>query len=96
MILICARVFCDPKISRKLKGECDCYKAMYACSCFGEITVKNGFLSYQMVLHLEASYKIKLNEESVHLACRFHGHPAFICYIDLNVTLEGEDIIYTL
>lgn len=39
--------------------------------------------------------KIKLNEESVHLSCRFHGHPAVICYIDLNVTLEGEDIIYT-
>lgn len=39
---------------------------------------------------------IKLNEESVHLACRFHGHPAFLFYIDLNVTLDGEDIIYNV
>nr|YP_009568942.1 RNA polymerase beta subunit [Physena sessiliflora]YP_009569479.1 RNA polymerase beta subunit [Physena madagascariensis]QBC68861.1 RNA polymerase beta subunit [Physena madagascariensis]QBC68937.1 RNA polymerase beta subunit [Physena sessiliflora] len=39
--------------------------------------------------------KIKFNEDLVHPTRTRHGHPAFLCYIDLYVTIESEseDII---
>uniref|UniRef100_UPI0030E2003D RNA polymerase beta'' subunit n=1 Tax=Petrorhagia saxifraga TaxID=46121 RepID=UPI0030E2003D len=44
--------------------------------------------------HVRAPYngKIKFNEELVHPTRTRHGHPAFRCYINLYVTIEGEDI----
>nr|YP_010528463.1 RNA polymerase beta'' subunit [Tylosema esculentum]UXW65277.1 RNA polymerase beta'' subunit [Tylosema esculentum] len=40
--------------------------------------------------------KIKFNEDLVHPTRTRHGHPAFLCYIDLYVTIESEDIIYNV
>nr|QVX28740.1 RNA polymerase beta'' subunit [Poiretia bahiana] len=36
--------------------------------------------------------KIKFNENLVHATRTRHGHPAFISYIDLYVTIESDDI----
>nr|YP_009529518.1 RNA polymerase beta' subunit [Celtis biondii]AXX76797.1 RNA polymerase beta' subunit [Celtis biondii] len=38
--------------------------------------------------------KIKFNEDLVHPTRTRHGHPAFLCSIDLYVIIEGEDIIH--
>nr|YP_010629454.1 RNA polymerase beta'' subunit [Begonia meyeri-johannis]WBN96410.1 RNA polymerase beta'' subunit [Begonia meyeri-johannis] len=38
--------------------------------------------------------KIKFNENLVHPTRTRHGHPAFLCYIDLYVTIESEDILH--
>nr|UYP39167.1 RNA polymerase beta'' subunit [Dioscorea membranacea] len=43
-----------------------------------------------------SSGKIKFNEDLVHRTRTRHGHPAFLCSIDLYVTLEGRDIIHNL
>nr|YP_010512473.1 RNA polymerase beta'' subunit [Luetzelburgia bahiensis]UXL83797.1 RNA polymerase beta'' subunit [Luetzelburgia bahiensis] len=46
--------------------------------------------------HVRAPFngKIKFNEDLVHPTRTRHGHPAFLCYIDLYVTIESDDIIY--
>nr|YP_009129770.1 RNA polymerase beta'' subunit [Vanilla planifolia]YP_009456223.1 RNA polymerase beta'' subunit [Vanilla pompona]AID52206.1 RNA polymerase beta'' subunit [Vanilla planifolia]AUJ22491.1 RNA polymerase beta'' subunit [Vanilla pompona]QII90214.1 RNA polymerase beta'' subunit [Vanilla planifolia] len=36
--------------------------------------------------------KVKLDEDLVHPTRTRHGHPAFICFIDLYVTIESRDI----
>lgn len=48
--------------------------------------------------HVRAPYngKIKFNEDLVHPTRTRHGHPAFICYIDLSVMIESEDIIHSV
>nr|YP_009687008.1 RNA polymerase beta subunit [Klainedoxa gabonensis]QDW75755.1 RNA polymerase beta subunit [Klainedoxa gabonensis] len=38
--------------------------------------------------------KIKFNEDLLHPTRTRHGHPAFLCYIDLYVTIESQDIIH--
>nr|YP_010157869.1 RNA polymerase beta'' subunit [Dioscorea persimilis]QGQ61651.1 RNA polymerase beta'' subunit [Dioscorea persimilis]QRG29816.1 RNA polymerase beta'' subunit [Dioscorea persimilis] len=43
-----------------------------------------------------SSGKIKFNEDLVHRTRTRHGHPAFLCSIDLYITLEGRDIIHNL
>lgn len=40
--------------------------------------------------------KIKFNEDLVHPTRTRHGHPAFLCYIDLYVTIEGEDTLHNV
>nr|WMW14656.1 RNA polymerase beta'' subunit [Tripterygium hypoglaucum] len=40
--------------------------------------------------------KIKFNEDLVHPTRTRHGHPAFLCYMDLYVTIESEDILYNV
>nr|YP_010595672.1 RNA polymerase beta subunit [Semecarpus reticulatus]WAJ58594.1 RNA polymerase beta subunit [Semecarpus reticulatus] len=40
--------------------------------------------------------KIKFNEDLVHPTRTRHGHPAFLCSIDLYVIIESEDIIHTV
>nr|UWM19104.1 RNA polymerase beta'' subunit [Arnebia euchroma] len=40
--------------------------------------------------------KIKFNEGLVHPTRTRHGHPAFLCSIDLYVTIESEDIIHNV
>nr|YP_009891159.1 RNA polymerase beta'' subunit [Akania lucens]QKK37531.1 RNA polymerase beta'' subunit [Akania lucens] len=40
--------------------------------------------------------KIKFNEDLVHPTRTRHGHPAFLCYIDLSVIIESEDIIHNV
>nr|YP_009319980.1 DNA-directed RNA polymerase beta'' subunit [Alniphyllum eberhardtii]APA19104.1 DNA-directed RNA polymerase beta'' subunit [Alniphyllum eberhardtii] len=40
--------------------------------------------------------KIKFNEILVHPTRTRHGHPAFLCSIDLYVTIESEDIIHNV
>uniref|UniRef100_UPI0030029736 RNA polymerase beta'' subunit n=1 Tax=Hedyosmum orientale TaxID=226581 RepID=UPI0030029736 len=40
--------------------------------------------------------KIQFNEELVHPTRTRHGHPAFLCYIDLYVTIENQDIIHNV
>nr|AFM83752.1 RNA polymerase beta' subunit [Paeonia obovata]AHE41669.1 RNA polymerase beta' subunit [Paeonia obovata]AWH10923.1 RNA polymerase beta' subunit [Paeonia obovata]QOW39634.1 RNA polymerase beta'' subunit [Paeonia obovata var. japonica] len=40
--------------------------------------------------------KIKFNEDLVHPTRTRHGHPAFLCYIDLYVTIESENIIHNV
>nr|WOZ09895.1 RNA polymerase beta'' subunit [Persicaria maackiana] len=48
--------------------------------------------------HVRASSngKIRFNEDLVHPTRTRHGHPAFLCYIDLAVTIESEDIIHNV
>nr|YP_010743336.1 RNA polymerase beta'' subunit [Acalypha australis]WES82207.1 RNA polymerase beta'' subunit [Acalypha australis] len=40
--------------------------------------------------------KIKFNDDLVHPIRTRHGHPAFLCYIDLYVTIESHDIIHNV
>nr|YP_009460073.1 RNA polymerase beta' subunit [Tapiscia sinensis]AUT81211.1 RNA polymerase beta' subunit [Tapiscia sinensis] len=40
--------------------------------------------------------KIKFNENLVHPTRTRHGHPAFLCYMDLYVIIESEDIIHNV
>nr|YP_009435393.1 RNA polymerase beta'' subunit [Lobelia puberula]ATG25395.1 RNA polymerase beta'' subunit [Lobelia puberula] len=40
--------------------------------------------------------KIKFNEDLVHPTRTRHGHPAFLCSIDVYVTIESEDIIHNV
>nr|QHS70140.1 RNA polymerase beta' subunit [Pediomelum tenuiflorum] len=40
--------------------------------------------------------KIKFNEDLVHPTRTRHGHPAFLCYIDLYVIIESGDIIHNV
>nr|YP_009339611.1 RNA polymerase beta'' subunit [Lobelia anceps]APQ39004.1 RNA polymerase beta'' subunit [Lobelia anceps] len=40
--------------------------------------------------------RIKFNEDLVHPARTRHGHPAFLCSIDVYVTVESEDIIHNV
>nr|YP_009092673.1 RNA polymerase beta' subunit [Eustrephus latifolius]AIR12509.1 RNA polymerase beta' subunit [Eustrephus latifolius] len=40
--------------------------------------------------------KIKFNEDLVHPTRTRHGHPAFLCSIDLYVTIESRDIIHSV
>lgn len=40
--------------------------------------------------------KIKFNEDLVHPTRTRHGYPAFICNIDLYVTVESDDIIHNV
>nr|YP_010848241.1 RNA polymerase beta'' subunit [Kopsia fruticosa]WEV92891.1 RNA polymerase beta'' subunit [Kopsia fruticosa] len=40
--------------------------------------------------------KIKFNEDLVNPTRTRHGHPAFLCSIDLYVTIESEDIIHNV
>nr|YP_009766344.1 RNA polymerase beta'' subunit [Goodia macrocarpa]QIS96796.1 RNA polymerase beta'' subunit [Goodia macrocarpa] len=40
--------------------------------------------------------KIKFNEDLVQPTRTRHGHPAFLCYIDLYVTIESDDIIHNV
>nr|ATG24600.1 RNA polymerase beta'' subunit [Lobelia fervens subsp. fervens] len=40
--------------------------------------------------------KIKFNEDLVHPTRTRHGYPAFLCSIDIYVTIESEDIIHNV
>nr|YP_009760277.1 RNA polymerase beta'' subunit [Garcinia gummi-gutta]QIQ57080.1 RNA polymerase beta'' subunit [Garcinia gummi-gutta] len=40
--------------------------------------------------------KIKFNEDLVHPTRTRHGHPAFLCYIDLYVTIESQDSLHNV
>nr|YP_009555999.1 RNA polymerase beta subunit [Sarcobatus vermiculatus]QBC69852.1 RNA polymerase beta subunit [Sarcobatus vermiculatus] len=40
--------------------------------------------------------KIKFNEDLVHPARTRHGHPAFICYMNLYLTIESEDSLHNV
>ncbi|KAJ6812573.1 RNA polymerase beta'' chain [Iris pallida] len=40
--------------------------------------------------------KIRLNEDLVHPTRNHHGQPAFLCSIDLYVTIESRDIIHNV
>nr|UWV18816.1 RNA polymerase beta'' subunit [Hebestigma cubense var. cubense] len=40
--------------------------------------------------------KIQFNEDLVHPTRTRHGHPAFLCYIDLYVTIGSNDIIHNV
>nr|YP_010691672.1 RNA polymerase beta'' subunit [Vallesia antillana]WBU94858.1 RNA polymerase beta'' subunit [Vallesia antillana] len=40
--------------------------------------------------------KIKFNEDLVHPTRTRHGHPAFLCSIDLYVTIESEDFVHNV
>nr|QWL22024.1 RNA polymerase beta'' subunit [Cassytha capillaris]QWL22482.1 RNA polymerase beta'' subunit [Cassytha capillaris] len=48
--------------------------------------------------HIRAPFngKIKFDENSVHPARTRHGHPAFLCYMDLDVTIESHDILHNV
>nr|YP_010231271.1 RNA polymerase beta'' subunit [Passiflora xishuangbannaensis]QSV37340.1 RNA polymerase beta'' subunit [Passiflora xishuangbannaensis] len=48
--------------------------------------------------HVRAPYngKIQFNEDLVHPTRTRHGHPAFLCSIDLYVTIESEDILHNV
>ncbi|CAN6871574.1 unnamed protein product [Brassica oleracea] len=48
--------------------------------------------------HVRTPYngKIKFNEDLVHPTRTRHGHPAFLCYIDLSVIIESGDIIHSV
>ncbi|XBI71760.1 hypothetical protein VPH35_065889 [Triticum aestivum] len=40
--------------------------------------------------------KIKFNENLVHPTCTRHGQLAFLYYIDLHVTIQSQDILYSV
>uniref|UniRef100_UPI0030FEEF9E RNA polymerase subunit beta'' n=1 Tax=Dactylicapnos grandifoliolata TaxID=1549782 RepID=UPI0030FEEF9E len=40
--------------------------------------------------------KMKFNEDFVHPTRTRHGHPAFLCYLDLDVTIESQDITHNV
>nr|YP_010471788.1 RNA polymerase beta'' subunit [Nervilia fordii]UVG41145.1 RNA polymerase beta'' subunit [Nervilia fordii] len=40
--------------------------------------------------------KIKFDEDLVHPTRTRHGHPAFLCFIDLHVTIESQDILHNV
>nr|YP_010621198.1 RNA polymerase beta'' subunit [Pandanus odorifer]WBF90468.1 RNA polymerase beta'' subunit [Pandanus odorifer] len=40
--------------------------------------------------------KVKFNEDLVHPTRTRHGHPAFLCSMDLYVTIESRDIIHNV
>nr|QGW12524.1 DNA-directed RNA polymerase beta'' subunit [Cymbidium bicolor]UIX52844.1 RNA polymerase beta'' subunit [Cymbidium aloifolium]UXW65373.1 RNA polymerase beta'' subunit [Cymbidium aloifolium]WEV85631.1 RNA polymerase beta'' subunit [Cymbidium aloifolium]WEV86638.1 RNA polymerase beta'' subunit [Cymbidium aloifolium] len=40
--------------------------------------------------------KIRFDEDLVHPTRTRHGHPAFLCFIDLYVTIESRDIIHNV
>nr|QFK69442.1 RNA polymerase beta subunit [Ixonanthes chinensis] len=40
--------------------------------------------------------KIQFNEDLVYPTRTRHGHPAFLCYIDLYVTIESQDILHNV
>nr|QXE43551.1 RNA polymerase beta'' subunit [Loropetalum chinense var. rubrum]UFJ43779.1 RNA polymerase beta'' subunit [Loropetalum chinense]WBR75114.1 RNA polymerase beta'' subunit [Loropetalum chinense var. rubrum] len=40
--------------------------------------------------------KMKFNEDLVHPTRTRHGHPAFLCYRNLYVTIESEDILHNV
>nr|YP_009923304.1 RNA polymerase beta'' subunit [Glyceria arkansana]QNC66912.1 RNA polymerase beta'' subunit [Glyceria arkansana] len=40
--------------------------------------------------------KIQFNENLVHPTRTRHGQPAFLCYIDLHVTIQSQDILYSM
>ena len=40
--------------------------------------------------------KIQFSEELVHPTRTRHGHPAFVCYINLYVTIESEDTLHNV
>nr|YP_010704824.1 RNA polymerase beta'' subunit [Corydalis anthriscifolia]UZG91924.1 RNA polymerase beta'' subunit [Corydalis anthriscifolia] len=40
--------------------------------------------------------KMKFNEDFVHPTRTRHGHPAFLCYLDLTVTIESQDITHNV
>nr|YP_009157033.1 RNA polymerase beta '' subunit [Melica subulata]AJV89940.1 RNA polymerase beta '' subunit [Melica subulata] len=40
--------------------------------------------------------KIQFNENLVHPTRTRHGQPAFLCYIDLHVTIQSQDILYSV
>nr|YP_009134939.1 RNA polymerase beta'' subunit [Chusquea spectabilis]AIM53028.1 RNA polymerase beta'' subunit [Chusquea spectabilis] len=40
--------------------------------------------------------KIQFNEDLVHPTRTRHGQPAFLCYIDLHVTIQSKDILYSV
>nr|YP_010471702.1 RNA polymerase beta'' subunit [Nervilia aragoana]UVG41059.1 RNA polymerase beta'' subunit [Nervilia aragoana] len=40
--------------------------------------------------------KIKFDEDLVHPTRTRHGHPAFLCFIDLYVTIESQDILHNV
>nr|ARU80416.1 RpoC2 [Pelargonium spinosum] len=48
--------------------------------------------------HVRAPFngKIKFNEDLVHPTRTRHGQPAFLCYIDLYITIESEAIIHSV
>nr|YP_009748315.1 RNA polymerase beta'' subunit [Pogonia minor]QII89995.1 RNA polymerase beta'' subunit [Pogonia minor] len=48
--------------------------------------------------HVRAPYsgKIKFDEDLVHPTRTRHGHPAFLCFIDLYVTIESRNIIHNV
>nr|UDZ61171.1 RNA polymerase beta subunit [Echinodorus berteroi] len=48
--------------------------------------------------HVRAPYngKIKFNQDLVHPTRTRHGHPAFLCSIDLDVTIESQDVLHNV
>nr|YP_010426232.1 RNA polymerase beta'' subunit [Thottea sumatrana]USL48226.1 RNA polymerase beta'' subunit [Thottea sumatrana] len=40
--------------------------------------------------------KIKFNEDLVHPTRTRHGYPAFLCYMELYVTIESQDILHNV
>nr|YP_010547363.1 RNA polymerase beta'' subunit [Acrachne racemosa]UYL23344.1 RNA polymerase beta'' subunit [Acrachne racemosa] len=40
--------------------------------------------------------KIQFNEDLVHPTRTRHGQPAFLCYIDLRVTIQSQDILHSV
>uniref|UniRef100_J3N1X9 Uncharacterized protein n=1 Tax=Oryza brachyantha TaxID=4533 RepID=J3N1X9_ORYBR len=38
--------------------------------------------------------EIQFNRDLVHPTCTRHGQPAFLCYIDLHITIQSQDILH--
>lgn len=52
-----------------------------------------GIVEYVWVLF---NGKIKFNEDLVYLICICYGYFVFLCFIDLYVIIESEDILYNV
>ncbi|KAJ8425423.1 hypothetical protein Cgig2_032223 [Carnegiea gigantea] len=58
----------------------------------------SGVFSGDIAEHVRAASngKIKFSEDLVHPTRTRYGHPAFLCYIELYVTIESEDILHNV
>ncbi|CAN4076679.1 unnamed protein product [Withania somnifera] len=54
------------------------------------------FTGYRERVRAPSNGKIKFNEDLVHPTRTRHGNPAFLCSIDLYVTIESEDILHNV
>ena len=64
--------------------------------CYSKLFHTSGVFTWGTVKHVRApsNGKIKFNEGLVHPIHTRHGHPAFLCFMELYVTIESHLILF--